>query len=650
MNNNSLRNCRSLIWAALALAVAGALFAPRKASAQVLYGSVVGHVTDPSAAAVPGATVTIINKGTNHSRQAVTDRGGDYSFLDVQSGTYTIRVTQQGFKTFERPEVPVVLNSVMRIDVALELGAERQTVTVTAEAPLLQTETPEVHAEVGATEFENLPVPLGRNYQQIYRALPGFTPPQNSHSIPTNPARSLVFNVNGTSNNQNNTRIDGVSTYNIQLPHVTSYVPNLESIQEVNVVTNTFDAEQGLAGGAAINVQSKSGTNQLHGSLFEYNSNNHIKAWPERFDNAGANLGNKPKLIYNQFGGTVGGPIKKDRLFYFASYEGTYDYRSVDRRDSVPSAAMKKGDFSASKTTLFDPTTGNPDGTGRTQFSVSPGDPNYALCNTTTNPQCLNIIPAAKLDPIALKIAALLPDPNLPRLSNNYFSSGPFSFKRHQLDSKINWNATSKLNFIGTFGVLHYSDFTPTIFGDKAIGRPIGGTSNPGHGHGNTYRFTIMGTYTFTSSLIMDAHFGWARQGTSSEQAGLGTNIGRDVLGIPGTNGSRRFEGGWPEFQISNFATVGITNNFMPYYRQDPQYQYVANLNWVRGTHNVRFGTDLYRMGLNQTQAEFISDAYGAQGGFRFVRGLTSQCLTAKANGSCAKVSKNSNFNSFGAL
>ena len=150
---------------------------------------------------------------------------------------------------------------------------------VTAETPPLQTDTSEVRADVGVVELENLPVPMGRNYQQIYRTLPGFSPPVNSHSIPSNPARSLEFNVNGTSDNQNNTRVDGVSTYNVFLAHVVSYIPTLESIQEVNVVTGTFDAEQGFAGGAAITLQTKSGTNQIHGSVFEYNSNNHLKAW-----------------------------------------------------------------------------------------------------------------------------------------------------------------------------------------------------------------------------------------------------------------------------------------------------------------------------------------------------------------------------------
>jgi hypothetical protein len=650
MSTPNVKKGAVLLGSSVCIALVLALVAPEKAQAQVLYGSIVGNVKDATGAVVPRAIVTITNKGTNLTRDAITDESGAYSLTDLPTGTYTLKISQPGFKTFEQTEVVVSLNTVSRVDITLQVGEVSETVTITGEAALLQTETSEVHADLVANQLENLPVPLGRNYQQIYRALPGFTPPVNSHSIPTNPARSLEFNVNGTSDNQNNTRVDGVSTYNVLLPHVVSYIPTLESLQEVNIVTNSFDAEQGLAGGAAINLQSKSGTNQMHGSLFEYHSNNHLKAWPDQIDSPELNTGNKPKLVYNQFGGTAGGAIKKNKLFYFASYEGTFDRRAVQRRVTVPSVAMKKGDFSASDTPIYDPLTGNPDGTGRTQFSVSPGDPNYALCDTATNPQCLNILPAARMDSIAGKLAALIPDPNLPGTRNNYFAAGPFAFNRHQVDTKINYNATPKLNLVGTFGVLHYRTNVPTVFGDELVGRPIGGSSNPGHGHGETYRFTVMGTYTFTPSVVLDAHFGWARQGTASEQPGLGKNIGTDVLGIPGTNGPRAFESGWPEFEFNgadDFATLGVDSNFMPYYRHDPQYQYAANLSWIKGKHNLRFGTDLYHMAVNEAQAEFLFGAYGAQGGFNFERGPTLRCEEGAPGGGCNQTSDDSRSNSF---
>jgi hypothetical protein len=687
-----------LLWSTLCLALAVAFVAPPEAEAQVLYGSIVGHVADPTGGAIPEAAVTITNNETNQSRETTTDRAGTYSFVDIQTGSYAVKVTKSGFKTFTRTAVTVSLNTVTRVDVALEVGSVTEMITVTAEAAALQTDTSEVHADVAAAELANLPVPLGRNYQQVYRALPGFSPPANSHSIPTNPSRSLEFAVNGTSDNQNNTRIDGVSTYNIQLPHVASYVPTLESIQEVNVATSNFDAEQGFAGGAAINVQTRSGGNKMHGSLFEYNSNNHIKAWPMLFDSPPAPGDNKPKTIYNQYGGSVGGPIIKDKLFYFVSYEGTGDHRGIQRRVTVPSAAMKAGDFSSVlgdpvcsnadgddfgvcdansgedngytvaapqvptmsgamvdqvDNMLFNPATGNADGTGRQVFSVPTTDPR---CDTSSNPGCVNIIPASLFDPAAQKMLALEPDPNVSGLTNrtnNYFASAPFLFDRHQVDAKFNYNATSKLNFVGTYGILHYSSTMPTVFGTELIGRPIGSGSNEGHGHGGTYRFTIMGTYTFTPNFLMDAHFGYAKQTTSSEQPGLGTNTGRDVLGIPGTNGTRAFESGWPQFDIEGFATLGIYDNFMPYYRHDPQSQYVANFNWIKNKHNIRFGTDFYRMALNHTQPEFLSGgAYGPQGGFDFGDGTTRSCEVADADGNCIALSASgtSRFNSMGSF
>jgi Carboxypeptidase regulatory-like domain len=627
------------------------LAVPCDGVAQVLYGSILGDVKDATGASLPGTVVIITNPATNFSRQAVADNEGRFNLSDLPAGVYNFKATQQGFKTFEQSAVTVSINRVTRVDVTLQIGSIGDTVTVSAEPPQLQTDTSEVHVNLTAAELTNLPVPLGRNYQQVYRMLPGFAPPVNSHSIPTNPARSLEFTVNGTSDDQNNTRIDGVSTTHIQLPHVVSYIPTLESIQEVNVVTNSMDAEQGLAGGAAVNVQTKSGSNVIRGSGFEYHTNEHLKAWPMRFDDAALNTGDKPKMSYNQYGGTVGGPIRKNKAFYFVSYESTRDHKTVDRTVTVPLPAMLRGDLSQSPTPIYDPLSGNADGSGRTQFRVQPGDANFALCNTAANPNCLNIIPAARMDAIAKKIAAFIPANNLDRERDNYFVSGPFAFDRHQVDSKIDYNVNSKFNLIGTFGVLHYRTSVPTVFGDTAVGRAIGGSSNPGHGHGNTYRLTVMGTYAFSSTFLVDAHYGWARQGTASEQPGLGRNVGSDVLGIPGTNGTRQFESGWPTFEFEDFATVGVNENFMPYYRRDPQSQYVVNFNLMKRTHNIRFGGDIYRMALNQAQAEFITGGFGAQGGFGFDRGITLRCEALDpASGNCEQTSRSSRYNSVAAF
>jgi hypothetical protein len=630
----------TVLYGSFALILAFATGGLNQAFAQVLYGSLVGNVTDPNGGVVPNATVTATDQGTGVSKTATTDSAGSYQFVDLQPGIFTIKVAVPGFKTSETHDLAVSTNNVTRSDVALQVGNIEQSVSVSGEAAVLQTDRAETHSQVSSKELENLPVPLGRNYQQLYRTLPGFSPPFNSHSIASNPSRSLEFHVNGTSDDQNNTRIDGVSSTQVQLPHIVSYIPALESIQEVNVVTSSYDAEQGLAGGAAINVQIKSGTNDIHGSAFEYHSDQHLKAWPEAVP---AGQSEKPKLVYNQFGGTIGGPIKKDKLFYFVSYEGSYDHRNVQKKFTVPSAAEKAGDFSSflPDTVIYNPYTDN---TGTTLADPSkrlpmaaPGDPR---CNTATNPGCLNIIPQTLLGTpsgqIAQKMLSLWPGANLPGDKNNYFASGGFQFDRNTIDSKVNWNVNEKMNVFGRFSVLHYRDFVPTAFGTALVGPPIGGSSNSGNAHGNTYSSTFGGTYSFTPSLVLDAYFGFTHQGTSSEQFGLGKNIGSEVLGIPGTNGTRKFESGWPEFQFTDsdaFTKVGVDQNFMPYYHQDPQYQYVANLNWVHNKHNIRFGGDIYRQGLNQTQAEWIGGGtfYGAQGGFDFGTGTTALCLDPPA-------------------
>ena len=269
------RPCSILIIGALVLlALCGP---PSPLGAQVLYGSLVGNVTDETGAAIPGATVTIKHRDTGASHDAVTDGTGAYRFPTLQSGNYTITVQLTGFRTFTRSDIPLTLNNVTRVDASLQVGELSEMVLVTASSPLLQTERAEVRAELKERELVNLPVALNRNYQNLFRVLPGFTPPAEAHSVPSNPSRALVFNVNGASRSSNNIRIDGVSTTNIWLPHVAAYVPALESLEAVNVVTNSFDAEQGLAGGSAINVQLKSGTNSLRGSFFEYHTNEKLR-------------------------------------------------------------------------------------------------------------------------------------------------------------------------------------------------------------------------------------------------------------------------------------------------------------------------------------------------------------------------------------
>ncbi|MGH9628689.1 MAG: TonB-dependent receptor domain-containing protein, partial [Bryobacteraceae bacterium] len=594
------RASRSVFVLLLAFVLLAGTSALQQAYAQVLYGSIVGNVTDASNASVPEATVTVTNMETGATRQTQTNASGAYSFPTVASGNYKVEVAKQGFQTTARENVPCTINSIARADLTMQVGQVTESVVVTGLAPDLQTERAEVRTEITSKTLRELPVPVGRNYQQLFRTIPGFTPPSNAHSIPSNPSRSLQYNVNGAASSSNDVRVDGASQFNVWLPHVTAYVPALESIETVNVVTNNFDAEQGLAGGSAVSVQIKSGTNDLHGSAFLYHNNNNTKARPF-FLPADRD---KPKWVYNQFGGTIGGPIVRNKLFYFASYEGTTDRQFAFTLVDVPTAAMKRGDMSASANPIYDPLTGDNQGNGRTPF---PG----------------KIIPQDRINPISRKLADLTPLPNLPGdfINDNFFAGGSYLFDRHTVDSKVNWNATSKFSMYGRLSVLKYDMLNAQAFGDVG-GPPIAG-GNPGTGYGNTYSTTIAGTYVFSPNFILDGNFGYTLMGTNVEQPLLDQNVGLDVLGIPGTNGPREFEGGWPRFSVSGFTNLGIDNAFMPYYRDDPQYHWVANANVTKGTHNLRFGFDLAKQMMRHTQPEFPGASHGAQGGFSFAGGPT---------------------------
>lgn len=608
-----------------------ALMIPQLGQAQVLYGSIVGNVKDKSDAVVAGATVRITHRETNQSREITTRADGSFNFPTVQTGRYEVTVSKVGFKTYTRSNVEVTLNNITRTDVSLEVGEVSETVSVTADAALLQTDRAEVRSELTTQKLLNLPIPSGRNFQQLFRTLPGVTPPINAHSIPTNPSRAMEYNVNGTARSSNNIRIDGASQYNLFLPHVTAYIPALESIETVNIVTNNFDAETGLAGGAAINVQIKSGTNDLHGSAFAYHDNHLTKARPWALTPINGVPQDKPKRVYNQFGGTIGGPIKKDKLFYFASFESTNDRQLGARFLTLPTAEMRAGDLSGGGGNIYDPATGTELGLNRVAF---PGAQ----------------IPANRIDPIAARILQDVPLPNREGFSNNFYATAPYAFDRRTIDTKVNWNITEKLTTYGRFSFLTYKQTNPGALGaaDGVGTAPQGG--NTGLGSGDTYGVTVAGVYTVTPNFIVDANVGYTKQGTNSEQGFLDQQIGLDVLKIPGTNGPRDFEAGWPRFRINGFANIGVQDSFMPYYRNDPQWVYVANFNWTKQNHNIRFGLDFARQTLNHLQAEWNGggNAEPGSGGFIHASGPTQRCLRLNPAGtSCAQFESSTNFNSF---
>lgn len=608
----------------VSLATLTVLAAP--AEAQVLYGSLVGNVTDESQGAIRGAEVTIANRETNLTRKALTNELGLYSFPNVPSGTYSVRVTMPGFADFVRADVPVAVNSAVRVDAVLKVSGVASEVTVTAGAEVapLQTERADVRHEISRKQFEDLPAPLGRNYQNLLVVIPGFElagSVREGRLAGCNPSRSRAFNVNGTTRSTTVTNVDGASNAHIWNVGSSVIIPNLEAIEDVNVTTNSFDAEQGLAGGAVINVQTKSGGNQFHGTAYEYHSNQHLKA-RDYFRPAGQEKG---KYITNQFGGTLGGPIKRDKLFFFTALEGRAERENASATFSLPSPAVRSGDFSGFNTVIYDPLTGNPNGSGRTPFDG-------------------NRIPEDRIDPISRKVIDLVPLGNLPGLldtdSNNYFASNPFKGNRWSTDNKVNWQASDNLNtFIG-WSYFHYRAINPTAYGEGFIDGPRVGGGNAGESWGYNNRISAGATYIFSPTLLVDGFFGWTRQNTNVEQPGIGTNYGSEELGIPGTNGPERFQSGWPQFNVSGYAVFGTEEPWTPYYRNDNQYSFRSNFTKTRQSHEIRWGVDVNSEQMNHKQPEFQGGAsMGARGRFNFGTGPTSACLTVSATGGCSRVS-----------
>lgn len=572
------------------------------ASSQVIYGTVAGNVTDSSGAGVFGAEVRLVNTATNQSRSTRTNESGVFSFANVPSGPYDLKVVQNGFSEFLRKGFNVSINEVVRIEVQLQIGQVSESVVVDGQLAPLQMDRADVRSELGSRALGELPVPPGRNFQHLLSTLPGFTPAMQTNSIAANPARSLAFNVNGTSRYGNNIKVDGVTTNGVWLPHITTYVPSLEAIDTVNVATNSFDAEQGMAGGAAINLQVKSGTNQLHGSAFEYHNNNAAKAKPF-FLPAGER---NPKSIMNQFGGTLGGPIVKDRLFYFVSYEGTLDRQTGTSFGSVPTAGMRIGDMSGSTRPIYDPQTGAANGSGRQAFAN-------------------NRIPLSRISGITAKLRDLTPLPAYPdRLANNYFKGDPFKFDRNTMDLKLNWNASPNTFYYARYGFLQYEMDSPPIFGE--LGGPMTKSNSgfAGLARGNTHSLSIGVTRVLTPSLLLDGNFGYNLLDTNSQQIRMDEKLGLDFLGIPGTNGPRSYEGGWPQFSISNFTTLGLNSTNWPIIWHDPAWQYSSNVSWTKQNHSLRFGFDVSHQHMNRIQHELGGGGGGAAGAFAFTGGITN--------------------------
>jgi len=618
------------------------------AHGQVLYGSMVGNVTDPNGAAVPGAKVEAVNLGTRATRSVTTDENGSFSFTDLTPGSYNVTVSAASFKKELRETVQIEANKVRRLDAQLQVGQVQETVVIGSGAEMpLQTDRADVNATIDARSVNNLPLfgSVGRNYQSLIYLIPGTTrgtggffinqTGTEDNSAAGNPQRSMSFNVNGVSRLQNNTKLDGSSIIYPWLPTNTVYVPPSEAIQEVNIVTNAFDAEQGIAGGAAINLTIKSGSNDFHGAGWGYDTNSRFRS---RTYFQPTNQPQNPKNILAQFGFAVSGPIYlpipgeggkgvwsgKNKLFFFTDLERTTQRNAAGGVFSVAPQTLRPGangdvNFTGTGITVYDPAS----------------NPNPALRTPFAN----NTIPGNRIDIAALEILRRLPLPNQPGNTNNFAAFGVGEFNRTNYDLKINLVGGNKYTLFGRYSRSPALIIDPPIFGEVSGPALNGGQLGTAPSLINV--FGIGGTYTFSPSMVLDWNVGYTRQNLGAQGFDIVSNFGLDVLQIPGTNGPDFLQGGVPAFQINGgWTNIGNDNTGNPFLFRDNQFVGAANLSWVKGAHSFRFGVDYMYPQLNHFQPQGGS-FQTVRGSFGFSGNVTRQ------QGNAASIAESQLFHSW---
>ena len=579
------------------------LITSRPTVGQAVNATLLGTVTDSSGAAVANVKVTITetNTGINHTSE--TNESGNYVFPDLPPGTYTVSAEQTGFKRESRAGIDLIVNSTERVDLVLQPGNMSETVTVEAETPILQTERADTGRKLDIVLTENIPLGTNRNFQNLLNIVPGTTRATFQHSQFFNASSSLQTEVNGQLREGNNYQIEGIDD-NERTGLLQILIPPLEAIQTVDVSTSNFDAELGRASGAVTNVILKSGTNNCHGAAYEFVRNNDFNA-RNFFDKSVGHL------AYNYFGGNIGGPIKKNKLFFFADYLMVKDHEANANTVTVPSAALLSGNLNVATTatgtptTIYNPYSGNPDGTGRQPLvaSSSPGVATVPGPNGTTvdafNPVCTNaagcpnVVPVALINPISAKFLALLPNPTATGNVNNFFATLPFHKDTDFFDGKVDANITDKDRLSARFSYQRPSILQAPIFG--LAGGPAQGNFE-GTGIQNTYSGGLNYNRFFSNTLVAEFRFGVAWYHNEAHNSDFGTDTSTN-LGIPGVN-----------LNPITSGIVGITINggF-----SNPLIGYSASLPWVRsetnidfantwtkilGNHTVKFGADLRRV------------------------------------------------------
>jgi outer membrane receptor protein involved in Fe transport len=539
-------------------------------------GGIEGNVTDSSGASVSGATVEATNIGDSVTQRTVSNNDGAYRFPSLIPGTYSVTVKKDGFAQYTREGTRIDAGIIYRIDAKLPVGTASAKVEVSGEAPLLQTDSAEVNETIHASEISALPT-FGNNITRLSLLAPGVSMPGGQLDLhPENAGEDFNLNVNGSAPNANGHLLDGVeNTEAIQ--GLSLIVAPQDAVQEVKLATSDYDAEYGKVAGGLWQITTKSGTNAFHGSVFENYRTSGFNA-ADHFTQPNGIPGNR----WNQFGGSVGGPIIKDKVFFFGDYQGMRNDLHGSGNETVPIDAFRMGDFSSVAATdpIYDPATGNPDGTGRTQISCA---------------GVLNVICPNRLSPAVQNLLALLPQPNVAGATQqNYKISLPATFDQDQFDTRVDFFATQKTVIFGKFTYFKAAFNTPTAYGVAGGGNPLtSGSSNAGLSADHDKSLMFDYQHTFSPSLLMDARFAFSRIIVSELQPDYNTDAATNA-GIPNINLGTVYTSGLPQIAIGDpYTPFTMGDEGLPFFEREANFEFYDNWTKTKGHHAFKFGADI---------------------------------------------------------
>ncbi len=566
---------------------------PRCLQAQAVKGTLLGTVTDANGAVVTGANVTITQVSTNIGRSTATNESGHYVFENLDRGTYRLEIQAPGFKKAIRDNVDVLVNYDTRVDMRLEPGQITEVVEVSAAVPLLQTDRADMGRQIEMKQLHDLPLGFNRNFQGLVNLVPGATRAFRPHSEFFNSQDSLSTQINGQSRLANNVQLEGIDN-NHRTGLLTVLIPPIEAIAAVSISTSNYEAELGRAGGAVVNVSLRSGTNDIHGSVH----------WVNRVSALAARnffAASKAPTVYNQYGFTLGGPIRKNKTFIFGDYQGYRDRRGDLTRPTIPTMDFRNGDFRAAPSIIYDPATGTPDGRGRQQIQ----------CNGVLNVICPN-----RISPIARKILSFVPAPTSSGFSTNFERATVRQKDTESFDVKVDHRISDSDSF-----AVRYSFQRPKVF-DPGLYGIYGGPKADGFagtGTNRTQAGAINHTHLFSPSFITEIRLGFSRYRNDAKNQDTGLKTASE-LGIAGVN-LDDFTSGIVGITVDGFSNplVGFLPS-LPWIRAETNVNLVNNWTRIFKNHSLKWGADIRvnKDDLLQTQT------YSPRGRYFFRAGPTA--------------------------